>query len=381
MSATIVDVLPLGFKDHNKSLPKLEQFEITEAPLDAERGILFGGLSALFFEKVNENGNYQFLTVPDRGPNGNPTNVDNVSDGTPFGRVRPFLIPDFQATIYRFELDKDNGQVNLLESIPLFRGDGTTPVTGLPNIPGVDEVPAAPVDTTGDFVDADGQNYTLLSYDARGGDMEGIVLNPADNTFWMVDEYRPSIYQFDANGVMLNRFVPEGAGALGGQPAGAFGSETLPAEYNNRRANRGFEAMALDTDKGILYAFIQTPLSNPTRADGNGSLVIRMLGIDPATGTPVAEYVYLLEKSVGFNVDKMGDAVYDASTGRFYAMERDSGLEPTSKKFIFEIDLKGATNLLDPTAPALMTGKTLEQHTPDDLAVVGIKPVFKRKNH
>ncbi|MDX2305348.1 MAG: choice-of-anchor I family protein [Microscillaceae bacterium] len=379
-TAKVIDIVPQGYKDHSKSLPKLEQFEINEAPLDAARNILFGGLSGIFFEKINANGNYQFVCIPDRGPNGEPVSVKR-NDGTNVGNVRPFLIPNYQATVYRIELDKANGKVNFLESIPLFRADGTTPISGLANIPGVDEIPVTPVDTLADVVDANGQQYALLPYDELGGDMEGIVINPADNTFWMVDEYRPAIYHFSPNGILIDRFVPQGTGALGGQPAGTYGTETLPNIYNRRRANRGFEGMALDTDKGILYAFIQTPLANPNTAASNASLVIRMLGIDPATGNPVAEYVYLLEKNA-LNpdpVDKIGDAFYDPNTKRFVVMERDSRLESTAKKFVFDVDLTGATNLLDPAAPALLAGKTLEQHTPNDLAAAGIKPVFKRK--
>ena len=79
----------------------------------------------------------------------------------------------------------------------------------------------------------------------------------------MVDEYRPAIYHFATDGVLIDRFVPEGTAAGGGEPAGTFGSEKLPGEYLNRRRNRGFEAVAFDTDNNIVYAFIQTPLLQP----------------------------------------------------------------------------------------------------------------------
>ena len=156
---------------------------------------------------------------------------------------------------------------------------------------------------------------------------------------------------------------------------GTFGTETLPEEYLNRRANRGFEGMALDTDEGILYAFIQTPLNNPTRADGDASSVIRMICINPETGEPVAEYIYLLQDpELGNNVDKIGDAVY-AGDGKFFVMERDSSLDPTAQKFVFEVDIKGATNVLGQDFGA----ETLEQQTPDNLAAAGIQPVNKIK--
>ncbi|MEM1170924.1 MAG: esterase-like activity of phytase family protein [Cyanobacteria bacterium P01_H01_bin.35] len=371
-SATILDVLPLGVKDYSRGLPNLRQFEFSDLPpLDTTEGgqdIFLGGLSGLWFEGEDENGNLQFLTVPDRGPNGAPRDVDGDGENE-----RPFALPDYQARIVRFTLDESSGNIEITQQIPLTRQDGdeTVAITGLPNIEGADEVP---VDLFGN----------LLEYDPFGADMEGIVISPINGTFWTVDEYRPAIYNFDTDGSLINRFVPEGTAALAGEAVGTFGKETLPAEYSNRRRNGGFEAVALDTREGILYSFIQTPLENPDRDTSNNSSVIRMLGIDPTTGETVAEYVYLLEKPENFGdnsrlVDKMGDAVYDPETGKFFVIERDSSVTETGKKFIFEIDLTGATNLLDPNAPSLPDGETLEQQTADDLADAGIQAVNKIK--
>lgn len=360
-AGTVSDILPLGLKDHSKGKPELALYTFEEPPLDAENNILFGGLSGLYFEKEVATGVYQFVTVPDRGPNG-----DNSEAG------RPFLIPSYQAKVIRFQLDANTGKITVQETILLHRkleDDTIVPISGLPNIPGVDEKP----------IDGMGNE---LPYDPFGADLEGVVV-AADGSFWMCDEYRPSVYHFNESGELIDRFVPEGTAALAdpAQEAGTFGSETLPAEYANRRANRGFEALAFDTSKEILYAFIQTPLANPDRATSDNSNVIRILGIDPATGDPVAEYVYLLEKPAfrSSNVDKIGDAVFDPYSNRFYVIERDSGIDPSNKKFIFEIDLSFATNLLSEDAPALSGGKTLEQHTADELVALGIKPVHKQK--
>jgi phosphodiesterase/alkaline phosphatase D-like protein len=361
-NAQILDILPLGYKDHSRGQESLQQYNFNEPPIGKKlngEDILFGGLSGLYFEKAEGN-TLTFVTVPDRGPNG---------DESPAGR--PFLKPDYVAEIFRFELDKNTGSITIKERIPLRRQDGNQikAITGFPNIPGFDE---KPIDEAGN----------ALPYDPFGADLEGIVTAP-DGSFWMVDEYRPAIYHFSASGMLINRFVPKGTAALAQppQPAGTYGEETLPAEYARRRTNRGFEAMALDSNKGILYAFIQTPLANPDRAASDASSVIRMLGIDPATGTPVAEYVYLLEKPAYRQTlaDKMGDAAYDPKTGKFYVIERDDNAFAYNKKYIFELDLTGATNLLAAGAPALLSGKTLEQHTADELAAAGIRPVHKLK--
>ncbi|MBD0254259.1 MAG: hypothetical protein ICV83_00960, partial [Cytophagales bacterium] len=70
--AAFVDIIPLGYKDHGRGPATLRQYNFNEPPIgkraDGE-DILFGGLSGLFFEK-EENGKYIFVTVPDRGPNG-----------------------------------------------------------------------------------------------------------------------------------------------------------------------------------------------------------------------------------------------------------------------------------------------------------------------
>ncbi len=361
----IVDIVPLGFKDHSRGLPELTQYEFTPdarpvlgtSTEDGVTEILTGGFSGLCYDADNsvEDVTWSFYTVGDRGPNGDPV------DGE-----RPFLLPDYQAKIYRYELDLASGVLSLEETIPLTRTDGTTPITGLPNIPGYDEVP---VDGVGG----------ALSYDEFGADLEGIIQD-SDGTFWMCDEYRPAIYHFDTDGTLINRFVPEGAHLLGDTPVadGTYGDETLPEVYNLRRANRGFEAIALDTDNDIVYAFIQTPLDNPDTSIRHSD-TIRILAIDGSDGTPVAEYVYLFERNANpgiaeSRIDKIGDAVY-VGDGQLYVIERDSSVGPTGKKFIFKIDLNFATDILDFDFGA----ETLEQQTADSLEGLDIAPVVKIK--
>jgi len=359
----IADIQGLGVKDFSIDLPTLETFDFTDLPLlgtDANGlDIDLGGFSGLFFDGFNaENGNYQFLTVPDRGPNGG-----EVVDG-----ARTFNLPDYQAQIVSFELDPMTGEITITEQLLLTDGEGN-PITGLPNIEGFDEIP----------VDAAGNPQ---AYDRFGADMEGIVRDPNDGTFWTVDEYRPAIYHFDENGALIDRFVPTGTAALGGEDPGFFGTETLPEVYTDHRPNRGFEAMAYDTDQDILYAFIQTPIQNPDRATSNESHVIRVLGINPENGMPVSEYVYLLDRPdyrPGGGVDKIGDATY-LGDGEFAIIERDStGQDPNGIKNVFAFNLTGATDVLNLDVEAVTGGQTLEQLSPDELADFGINPIEKIK--
>ena len=365
----VVDLIPLGVQNRDEGAPTLQTFDLTSAlpdlgTTDAGQTIKLGGLSGLHYVGTTEDGKWKFATVPDRGPNADTVDVDN--DGV---NERPLALPDYQARIEYFEVDPETGEATFTESTFLTRFDSfgnEVPITGRPNIDGQDE---EPVDLFGN----------PLELDPFGADMEGVVF-AGNGDIWTVDEYRPAIYQFNSDGVLINRFVPEGTAALAGEVQGSFGAETLPDEYAERRPNRGFEAVALDEEAGIVYAFIQTPLANPDRATSDGSDVIRILGIDIATGEPVQEFVYLLEGSDfrDSKVDKIGDAVY-AGDGKFFVIERDSSLEDSAKKLIFEIDIKGATNLLDPGAPALPPGETLESLTADELADLGIDAVNKVK--
>jgi hypothetical protein len=60
-------------------------------------------------------------------------------------------------------------------------------------------------------------------------------------------------------------------------------------------------------------------------------------------------------------------------------VERDDATGLRARKYVFEINLKGATNLalVTPTLPA---GKTLEQCTFAELAAAGVKPIVKKKS-
>lgn len=91
-NATITDLLPLGTKDHSKPISLVRQFTFDNLPLlgttAAGQNISLGGFSGLHFESINpKNGNLQFITHPDRGPNTDSTDIDD--DGT---KERPFPI-------------------------------------------------------------------------------------------------------------------------------------------------------------------------------------------------------------------------------------------------------------------------------------------------
>jgi hypothetical protein len=356
-SATVTDLLPLGAKNHDGGY---KQFDFESLPLlgttAAGEEIAVGGFSGLFFEGFGPGGVMHFVTHGDRGPNAEPVNVDGDA-----ALERPFALPGFQPALIRFELQPRTGAMKLTETIPLFRADGT-PLTGLPNLAG-----------SAGFAHADEEPVDLfgqpLPLDPLGLDLEGVVRSPSGE-YWTCEEYRPSIARFSASGRLLARYVPEGSNAGGV----LTGIERLPAVYAQRRANRGFEAIAWDG--GLVYAFVQSPLDNPdvaNDASSKKSVHVRVLAFDPVSEQTVGQYLYVIE---GGTSDKIGDAVR-VGPGRFWLIERDDATGLEARKAVYEIDLAGATNLHLLPDSIVGPGGTLELLTPAGLALAGIVPVSK----
>lgn len=427
-AGSLLDILPLGYKDHMSGTASLREFRLNELidlpVLDTpvvegvkQDPVFLSGFSGLYFDAgESTETTYVFYAIPDRGPNEAAVSVSDVlAPSAPelgaLTNLRPFKLPDYQARIARFEVNVENGTASLSDQIFLSRMENNQlrAISGKGNVIGFDETPVriskifsdtATVFDGADYVDTTTNiGYRELILDPYGGDFEGILKDENGN-FWMCDEYRPSIYQFDANGLLIKRLVPAGTADLTipilgfSLGAGFYGQETLPSVYKKRRANRGFEAIAYDQEEGIIYAFIQSPIETPDRPTvRNNSDVIRILGVNAEDGSVAAEYVYLLERNrtdgIGNRVDKIGDAVY-IGNGRFMVLERDSSQpgEDTGQKYVYEIDIKTATNLrADAELTALADkeessgaeDKTLEMMTADDLAAAGIRPAFKRK--
>ncbi|MEB3337699.1 MAG: choice-of-anchor I family protein [Leptolyngbyaceae bacterium] len=382
-TATVESILPLGVKDHNSvTVTNLETFEFKNLPsigtTTGGQELLLGGFSGLFYEGTAANGNLKFLTHTDRGPNGEPT-----------GSNRPFLLPNFSPEIVRFELNRSTGAITITERINIKRADGT-PITGLPNTSITGGTGNTPYN---DEVPVDLNGNTISPLDTFGADLEGIVVNPTDGTFWMVDEYRPAIYQFGTDGKLIERFVPTGTGAAAGQTAGTFGTEALPAVIAQRRQNRGFEAVALNTDNNKLYAFVQSPIRNPAALSNgnlNGLNNIRIVEFDLTTKTVTAQYLYRMDNlNLGTpensRPDKIGDAVY-IGNGEFLVVERDDDALPSGdplsniEKKVYRFSLAGATNVNGQDGTFDVGGgvlKSIDQMTTAELAGQSIRLINK----
>ena len=336
----ITSIFSAGIKDWDRGQASATNITYTlsyaAGNANLPTGVQPGGLSGLWFDGVETVSGKQldiYYSITDRGPNGTLTNGQ-----------RQFLDPDFQPSIYKLGMDRATGAVTELGKIGLKRVDGTA-LTGLPQLAGKDEVP----------VDA---ANNPLPYDPFGIDSETVSVftttigGVSRKVFAVGDEYRGQISLFDFDtGNLIQRYIPAGQKAqLQAQHGSVIGDETidsLPAIYANRWANRGIEGMTFNSTDGLLYAFVQSPLDKDglgLSASRSKSELTRILAIDPATGVPVKEHLYLLSGRTG--QDKIGDVTYDAARGVFLVVERDSTRALNGFKSVYEVDLRGATNTL-----------------------------------
>lgn len=329
---------------------RLKKYEFTDLPslgkTAAGDELHLGGFSGLaFLGKEPGTGRLLFLTHTDRGPNTEPYDVDG--DGR---KERGFPLPGFNPQLVRFAFDPKTEKLTLQERILLTQRDGK-PLSGLPNLPGAKGSPWS--DEVG--VDLKGQ---LLASDSLGADLEGIVVAP-DGTFWLGDEYRPSLYHFDSTGKLLDRYVPHGG-------AEAFGTPALPAVLATRKANRGFEALTLLNGK--LYAFVQSPLvSDGPKSKTKGPLRIRVVEFDIKTLMTTGQYLYQLEDEAA---DKIGDAT-TRSDGSILVVERDDEIGAKANKRLYSVRFDAATNLS--TMPPSLSGvDALDFLADEDLKKRGI---------
>ena len=344
-----------------------------------------GGLSALQVEPGT--GNRRFLSVSDRGPGGQPTSAVGG---------RTFLSPAFAPLVYELAAD-DDGRLAVLKrtplrvpvadplrATPLFAGDPSL-VTGVRNVTtdGLDDRPYR--------MTSDAATAAEPATDPYGLDPEGIARDPRDGSFWVADEHRPSVVRFDANGVMRQRIVPAGTGALETGPgpgaptlAAAYDGpgeprlqELLPAEYKGRRTNRGLEGLTLSPDGTTLWAMMQNaldPQAFPELTYGAGSCLGSSDGPDASTSPDFSRNVRIVELDISdpgapvlrgewlYRTDSVSDTdaalqgkqrVSDIAwkaPGLLLVAEHDDNGDKTHR-VVHEVGLTTATNLLDADGP------------------------------
>ncbi len=289
-----------------------------------------------------------FYLLTDRGPNAAGSAVNSII----FGKA------DFTPQIGKFRVV---GTQLVLEQTILLKNAAGQPLTGLPNPVGSG--------STGEIaLDLNGQT---IAPNADGIDSEGLVL-ASDGSFWVSDEYGPHLVHFDATGRTIERINPFGTGTGGRQ---------IPKVFARRRANRGMEGLTITPDGKTLVGLMQSPMYNPSSAAVTGSLVLRVLTYEIATGA-TKQYMYLMENASLTGCSEI--AAITATT--FLALERDglyggNTTAPATFKRIYKFDLAGATDITDlgnGDNGKIFSGLTVEQlKDKAGLQTAGIVPVTK----
>ncbi|MFF1486659.1 esterase-like activity of phytase family protein [Streptomyces sp. NPDC058319] len=334
-TATLGDI-PLGAFS-NRLLP---------GTVDDDRGVNLGGIGSDIYPAGRKG---EFWTVTDRGPNGQI----KVSGK----KRRTFPVPGFDPAIVKIKVS--GGAVRVLDAIPLTTSSGK-PVTGLSNQEGRDEAPYS--------YDA----RTPLPYNPNGLDTEGIV-RAADGSFWLVDEYGPSLVHVSARGKVLTRYVPKGLRLTG---ADYRVVEALPSVLLHRKVNRGFEGLAL-LPGGDLVMAVQSPLSLPDADSGDASRTTRLLRFSPRKQAVTAEYAYRFDP-VGV-VDPGEDDTSELKISSVVAVGRDRLLveERTDRAArLHLVRLDRQADILGGRWDDDTTSPSLEQL--DDPAAAGVPVLAKR---
>ncbi|MFD3376822.1 MULTISPECIES: esterase-like activity of phytase family protein [unclassified Streptomyces] len=334
-SATLGDI-PLGTFS-NALLP---------GTVGDDRGVDLGGIGSDIYPAGRKG---EFWTVTDRGPNGQ---IKVAGE-----KRRTFPVPGFDPAIVKIRVSGDS--VKVLDAIPITTSSGK-PVTGLSNQKGRDEAPYS--------YDA----KTPLSYNPNGLDTEGIV-RAEDGSFWLVDEYGPSLIHVSARGKILTRYVPKGLGLTG---ADYRVVEALPAVLLHRKINRGFEGLA-QLPGGDLVMAVQSPLSLPDTDAGEASLTTRLLRFSTKKQAVTAEYAYRFDP---VNVvDPSEDDTSELKISSVVSVGRDRLLveERTDKAARLQVvKLTRGANILGDKWDRDTTTPSLEQL--DDPAASGV-PVLRKR--
>lgn len=314
--------------------------------VDNDRGLDLGGIGSDIYPAGRKG---EYWTVTDRGPNGQ-IKVDGK-------KRRTFPVPGFDPAIVKIRVSGD--AIKVLDAIPITTSSGKA-VTGLPDQASRDEAPYS--------YDA----RTALSYDPNGLDTEGIV-RAADDTFWLVDEYGPSLVHVSARGEVLTRYVPKGLNLTGTDYPVV---EALPSVFLHRKINRGFEGLALLPDGDLVMA-LQSPLSLPDGDARDASRTTRLLRFSPRKKAVTAEYAYRFDP---VNVvDPSEDDTSELKISSIVAVGGDRVLveERTDKAARLEVvRLDHRSDILGGAYDDATTSPSLEQL--DDPAATGVPVLGKR---
>ncbi|MES2774677.1 MAG: esterase-like activity of phytase family protein [Bacteroidota bacterium] len=340
----------------------------TSATIGTFQGISFreAGFSGLC-PIANTNGK-EFWTVSDRGVNVDAANANLDGCRPTYDKIYAF--PAYVPKIHRIRINGDT--IRILRTITMKRPTGTG-ASGIINPAGFGSTATelASTDTVKDCGVANARFLAkTVAKDVWGIDSEGIVVD-ADGNFWICEEGGPTIWKLNPNGVVIRRYTPFPNQAI---------DVLIDPIFAKRKNNRGFEGITI-TPNGKIYAFIQSPLLNPTQSAGESTRIHRILEISPIDNS-YRMFAYLNPGPVGvsgsnqlrFRDWKIGDMAAINNT-QFLVLEAAIRGTSDSRK-VYKIDISGATPIT--SGATLYGGLTLEQLVDDaGLATGGVTPVSK----
>lgn len=362
----------VAFAAELSTLPAIDAVFVIQSaeipPLGGDAGgVKLGGISDLFIERTAgrsdgaDAAGMRLWAITDRGPNGTVKTAQ--------GKRRTLVAPGFVPRIVRFDAPplmaaEPHAEARLLAPkalVPLLTASGK-PTSGRPNGVGRDE----PI--------LDHGVHEPLPGDPNGFDPEGIVVS-SNGSFWIAEEYRPSLAHVAADGRVLVRLVPEGQGIPNADTAV---EEALPAAYGLRKDNRGFESLAMIDGGRRLVAMVQSPLQTGDGKAGKRTGNVRMLVVDTETKRPVAEHVYRAGDPKNPAYATCGCPPDDVKICAMAAIDDrtllviEQGDDGSAR--LYAAAVSGATDTLSWSRQA--DGPPLEEIA--ELAAAGITPVHKR---
>jgi len=338
---------------HEYTLPSfsLLDFGYSQADLDAA---VLNGLGATDLPAIGSGlqqltGNH-FLCVTDRGPNG------DRADGNKY-----FPLPQFTPTIVWFQAIGDEIVPQAVLPIVNDLGNG---VTGIPNAANADSIPFLTPTAA-----------VQIPFNRDGMDVEDVHTLPGGG-FILVEEYGPSIVTVGADGHVLRRYTPAGKTLVG---ANYTVVDSLPGAINQRRANRGFEGLAVSDDGQTAYTMTQSPMGSTSAGSPyRDSTLIRVLKMDisnPLDLRVTAEFLFKLLPLTNFPA---GNAARDlkisgaawVSPDRLLITEGSDKIGAGGHKVVL-LDLTRATDVLHlPDASAV---PLVYENVATDFTALGIR--------
>jgi len=221
---------------------------------------------------------------------------------------------------------------------------------------------------------ADG--VTLLGTDPYGIDSESIAVDPRDGSFWIGDEYRPSLVHVAADGTVLNRIIPAGVTVPGADDSVVATQPLLPRAFAFRRQNRGMEGGTLTKDGKTLFGMLQSSIVPPAgQGDGRTLRLVRFDVSDALHPVLTGEFIYRLDTPApgsGINQADLSNSDISALDATHLLVDEHDNVTDVpgaGQKRVYAIDLAPATNILgvdDGEAPVI-----------ESTNAAGITPVAK----